>query len=87
MGPAVKLGELWLVGVGGNRRRVLILTRSEVIDVRSLATVAEIPSSMRGLAAEFEFDHDEAGIDQDSVINCADFTRFYRVPSLVPLVE
>jgi mRNA interferase MazF len=59
-----------LAEVGGKRRPVLILTRSEVIDVRSFATVAEITSSMRGLAAEVEFDHDEAGIDQDSVINC-----------------
>lgn len=40
-----------------------------MIDVRSLATVAEISSSKRGLAAEVEFDQDEAGIDQDSVIN------------------
>lgn len=70
MGPAVKRGEIWLAEVGGKRRPVLILTRSEVIDVRSLTTVAEISTSTRGLAAEVEFDHDEAGIDQDSVINC-----------------
>ncbi len=70
MGPVVKRGEIWLAEVGGKRRPVLILTRSEVIDVRSLATVAEISTSMRGLAAEVEFDHDQAGIDQDSVINC-----------------
>jgi len=70
VGPAVKRGEIWLAEVGGKRRPVLILTRSEVIDVRSLATVAEISASMRGLAAEVEFDHDEVGIDQVSVINC-----------------
>ena len=66
----MKRGEVWLAEVGGKRRPVLILTRSEVIDVRSLTTVAEISSSMRGLAAEVKFDRDEAGIDQDSVINC-----------------
>ncbi|MDE3223260.1 MAG: type II toxin-antitoxin system PemK/MazF family toxin [Acidobacteriota bacterium] len=66
----MKRGEVWLAEVGGKRRPVLIVTRSEVIDVRSLATVAEISTSKRGLAAEVDFDHDEAGIDQDSVINC-----------------
>ena len=70
MGPAVKRGEIWLAEVCGKRRPVLILTRSEVIDVRTLATVAEISTSIRGLAAEVEFDHDEVGIDQVSVINC-----------------
>ena len=66
----MKRGEVWLAEVGGKRRPVLILTRSEVIDVRSLATESEISSLKRGLAAEVEFDQDEAGIDQDSVINC-----------------
>lgn len=70
MGPAMKRGEIWLAEVGGKRRPVLILTRSEVIDVRTLATVAEISTSIRGLGAEVEFDHDDVGIDQVSVINC-----------------
>jgi mRNA-degrading endonuclease toxin of MazEF toxin-antitoxin module len=35
-----------------------------------LVTVAEISTSARGLAAEVEIDHDEAGLDQESVINC-----------------
>lgn len=70
MGPTVRRGEIWLAEVGGKRRPVLMLTRSEVIDVRTLATVAEISTSIRGLATEVEFDHDEAGIDQESVINC-----------------
>jgi mRNA interferase MazF len=66
----VKRGEIWLAEVGQKRRPVLLLTRSEVIDVRALATVAEISTSIRGLAAEVDFDHDDAGINQRSVINC-----------------
>jgi mRNA-degrading endonuclease toxin of MazEF toxin-antitoxin module len=49
---------------------VLILTRTEVLDVRSLVTVAEISTSARGHAAEVEIDHASVGIDQASVINC-----------------
>ena len=70
MGSAVRRGEIWLAEVGQKHRPVLLLTRSEVIDVRALATVAEISTSIRGLAAEVDFDHDDAGINQPSVINC-----------------
>jgi mRNA interferase MazF len=49
---------------------VLVLTRSEVIDVRALVTVAEVTTSVRGIAAEVDFDHEEAGLDRPSVINC-----------------
>jgi len=38
--------------------------------VRNLATVAEISTTIRGLAAEVDFDHDVAGINQRSVTNC-----------------
>lgn len=47
-----------------------MLTRSEVIDVRAFVTVAEVTTSVRGLAAEVEVDHVEAGLDRPSVINC-----------------
>jgi mRNA-degrading endonuclease toxin of MazEF toxin-antitoxin module len=63
-------GEIWLAEVGRKRRPVLVLTRSEVIDVRALVTVAEITTSSRSIAAEVEFDHEEAGLDRPSVINC-----------------
>jgi mRNA-degrading endonuclease toxin of MazEF toxin-antitoxin module len=56
--------------VGRKRRPVLVLTRSEVIDVRELVTVAEVTSSIRGLAAEVELDITEVGLDRPSVINC-----------------
>ena len=63
-------GEVWLAQVGRKRRPVLVLTRDEVLDVRSMVTVAEISTSPRGLAAEVEFDHERAGLDRESVVNC-----------------
>lgn len=63
-------GEVWLAEVGRKRRPVLVLTRTEVLDVRSLVTVAEISTSARGLAAEVEVDHVEVGLDRPSVVNC-----------------
>lgn len=63
-------GEVWLASVGRKHRPVLILTRSEVIDVRTLVTVAEITTSSRGLAAEVEIDHAAVGLDRDSAVNC-----------------
>lgn len=63
-------GEVWLAQVGRKKRPVLVLTRPEVLDVRALVTVAEISSSIRGLAAEVSLGHGEIGLDQPSVINC-----------------
>jgi len=63
-------GEVWLAEVGRNRRPVLVLTRTEVLDVRSLVTVAEITTSSRGHAAEVAIDHIAVGLDHQSVINC-----------------
>lgn len=63
-------GDIWLAEVGRKRRPVLVLTRSEVIAVRTLVTVAEISTSVRGLAAEVGFDHVRAGLEHESVINC-----------------
>ena len=47
-----------------------MLTRPEVIDVRELVTVAEVTTSIRNIAAEVDFDHDDAGLEQPSVVNC-----------------
>ena len=63
-------GEVWFAEVGRKRRPVLVLTRSEVIDVRALVTVAEVTTSIRDIAAEVDFDWEEAGLDRPSVINC-----------------
>ena len=46
------------------------MTRSEVIDVRALVTVAEVTTSIRGLGSEVEVDHLQVGLDRPSVINC-----------------
>lgn len=62
--------EIWLAQVGRKSRPVLVLTRPEVIDVRELVTVAEVTTTVRGLAAEVELDHHDAGLDRPSVINC-----------------
>ncbi len=56
--------------VGRKTRLVPLLTRSEVLDARSLVTVAEITTSIRGLAAEVDIDHVEVGLTRPSVINC-----------------
>jgi mRNA-degrading endonuclease toxin of MazEF toxin-antitoxin module len=66
----VTRGEIWLAQVGRKRRPVLVLTRSEVLDVRALVTVAEITTSMRGLAVEVALDHGAVGLDRPSAINC-----------------
>lgn len=47
-----------------------MLTRSEVLDVRALVTVAEITTTARGIGAEVVVDHDEVGLDAPSVVNC-----------------
>jgi mRNA interferase MazF len=66
----VTRGEVWLTQVGRKKRPVLVLTRPEVLDVRELVTVAEITTSIRGLAAEIRLDHGDVGLDQASVVNC-----------------
>lgn len=53
----MRRGEVWLAEVGRKRRPVLLKTGSEVLDARKLVTVAEITTTIRGLATEVEFDH------------------------------
>lgn len=62
-------GDVWLAEVGRKPRPVLVLTRTAVIDVRELVTVAEITTSQRGLAAEVPVP-DDVGLDEPSVVNC-----------------
>ena len=47
-----------------------MLTRSEVLDVRQLVAVAEVTTSIRGLAVEVDIDHVRVGLHRPSVINC-----------------
>ena len=63
-------GEIWFAEVGRKRRPVLVLTRPEVIEVRALVTVAEVSTSIRGIAAEVELDGEDTGLDRSSVVNC-----------------
>jgi mRNA interferase MazF len=63
-------GEIWLAEVGRKRRPVLVLTRNEVLDARALVTVAEITTTMRGLAAEVPIDQGRLGLDRESAVNC-----------------
>lgn len=64
-------GEVWLAEIGRKPHAVLVLTRSTVIDVRASVTVAEITTSIRGIAAEVPVDSEgEVGLDRPSVINC-----------------
>ena len=62
--------DVWLAQIGAKRRTVLILTRSEVIDVRRSVTVAEITTQRRGSAVEVELDEEVVGLAQPSVVNC-----------------
>ena len=43
----MRRGEVWLAEVGRKPRPVIVLTRSEVLDVRALVTVAEVTSTAR----------------------------------------
>ncbi len=63
-------GEIRLAHAGGKTRPVLVLTRTEVIDVRSFVTVAGVTTSIRGLATEVDLNHRALGLDRASVINC-----------------
>ena len=70
MGRTMRRGEIWLAEVGKKRRPVVVLTRTEVIDVRALVTVGEITTSIRGLSTEVSFDYLNAGLTAESVVNC-----------------
>lgn len=65
----MRRGDVWLADVGGKPRPVLVITRDEVIDVRTNVTVAEVTTQARGLAVEVPVNGD-AGLDTSSVINC-----------------
>ena len=63
-------GEVWIAEVGRKRRPVLVLTRTEVIDVRAFVTVAEITTSIRGIGAEVLLDPAAIGLERESAVNC-----------------
>ena len=63
-------GEVWWAEVHHKRRPVLVLTRQEVIDVRQLITVAEITTTIRGLAVEVPLEASDGGLVESYVVNC-----------------
>ena len=80
-------GEVWLAHIGRKKRPVLVVTRPEVLDVRELVTVAEVTTSIRGLAAEVDIDHQEVGLDRPSVINCDGLHTIAQASLATPLGE
>lgn len=68
LGRSVRRGEIWFAEVGRKARPVVVLTRDEVLDVRTNVTVAEVTTQARGLAVEVPVGHD-AGVDWASVVN------------------
>ncbi|MDJ0771759.1 MAG: type II toxin-antitoxin system PemK/MazF family toxin [Ilumatobacter sp.] len=66
----MRRGEVRYAQVGRKRRPVLVLTRTEVLDVRELVTVAKITTALRGLAVEVALDHEAVGLDRPSAVNC-----------------
>ena len=76
MERGVNRGEVWLAEVAQKVRPVVVLTRDAVIDVRSRVTVADVTTSIRGLAVEVPID-DDIGLDRPSVVNC---DGLYTVP-------
>ena len=70
MGGRVKRGEVWWAEIGRKRRPVLVLTRPEVIAAREMVTVAEITTTVRGLAVEVPLAASGAGLAEASVVNC-----------------
>ncbi len=65
----MRRGEIWLAEVGRKPRPVVVLTRDEVLDVRTNVTVAEVTSQARGLTVEVPIGPD-VGIATPSVVNC-----------------
>ena len=65
----MRRGEIWLADVGRKPRPVLVITRDDVLDVRTNVTVVEISTQARGLAVEVPIDAD-TGVHQPSVVNC-----------------
>jgi len=65
----MRRGDIWLADVGRKPRPVVVITRDEVLDVRTNVTVAEITTQARGLAVEVPITTD-TGVHQPSVVNC-----------------
>ena len=65
----MKRGEIWTARITAKSRPVLVLTRDEVIDVRSMVTVAEITSQIRRNNTEVPLDWEDLGLSAECVVN------------------
>lgn len=74
---------IWLARLD-KARPVVLLTRPEVAEVRSLVTVAPITSTIRGLGSEVLVGT-RNGLDHDSAINLDLITTIPRAALLRPL--
>lgn len=64
----MKRGEVWWARVD-KRRPVVLISREEAYDVRSMLLVAPITSTVRGFAVEVKVGRSE-GLPRPCVINC-----------------
>lgn len=64
----MKRGEIWWARID-KRRPVVLLSRDEAYDVRSLVVVAPISTTVRGFAVEVRVGRLE-GLPRAGVINC-----------------
>jgi len=68
MGWRLKRGEVWWAKVD-KRRPVVLVSRDEAYEVRSLVLVAPATTTIRGYAVEVKIGRRE-GLSRDCVINC-----------------
>ena len=62
-------GEIWLAEAGGKVRPVLVLPRSDGLEVRRLVPGAAVTHAARGLSVGVPVG-EGAGLDHASVVNC-----------------
>lgn len=74
---------IWLATLD-KTRPVLVLTREEVRNVRSLVTVAPITSTVRGLSSEVAVGQ-QNGLDHESVVNLDSIMTIPRAALLRPI--
>jgi mRNA interferase MazF len=70
-------GEIWWAAAD-KRRPVLVVSRDDTRGTRTLATVATITRTVRGLSSEVELDERD-GLPRACVANCDDLTTIAKV--------
>ncbi|MGH2490015.1 MAG: type II toxin-antitoxin system PemK/MazF family toxin [Candidatus Limnocylindria bacterium] len=70
-------GEIWWAAAD-KKRPVVVVSRDDPRGARTLATVASITTTARGLASEVELDQRD-GLPRPCVANCDDLTTIAKV--------